>query len=97
MQWVGEHRGIALADYRQVWRWSVEDVSGFWDAVREYFGVIGTGFNGPALAVERMPGAIWYPNARMNFAENMLRHALTPHAPTRSRYVRSPKTTVCDL
>ena len=38
----------------------------------------GTGFNGPALAVERMPGAILYPNARMNFTENMLRHALRP-------------------
>jgi acetoacetyl-CoA synthetase len=78
MQWVGEHRGITLADYRQAWRWSVHDVSGFWDAVREYFGVAGTGFNGPALAFERMPGAVWYPSARMNFAENMLLHALTP-------------------
>ena len=63
MQWMGEHRGITLADYRQTWRWSVEDVSGFWDAVREYFSVTGTGFNGPALAVERMPGAIWYSTA----------------------------------
>ena len=38
----------------------------------------GTGFNAPALAVERMPGAIWYPNAGMNFTENTLRQALTP-------------------
>jgi acetoacetyl-CoA synthetase len=78
MQWVGQHRGIALSDYRQVWRWSVDDVSGFWDAVREYSGVIGTGFNGPALGTERMPGATWYPNAHMNFGENLLQHALTP-------------------
>jgi acetoacetyl-CoA synthetase len=78
MQWVGQHRGIALADYRDVWRWSVDDVSGFWDAVREYSGVIGTGFNSPALDTERMPGAIWYPNAHMNFGENLLQHALTP-------------------
>jgi acetoacetyl-CoA synthetase len=77
MQWVGHHRGIQLADYRQAWRWSVDDVSGFWDAVREYFGVIGTGFDGPALAVERMPGAIWYPSAHINFGENMLQHALS--------------------
>jgi acetoacetyl-CoA synthetase len=78
MQWVGQHRGIALSDYRQVWRWSVDDVSGFWDAVREYSGVIGTGFNGPALGTERMPGATWYPNAHMNFGENLLQHALNP-------------------
>jgi acetoacetyl-CoA synthetase len=82
MQWVGQHRGIALSDYRQVWRWSVDDVSGFWDAVREYSGVIGTGFNGPALGTERMPGATWYPNAHMNFGENLLQHALTPACDT---------------
>lgn len=83
MQWAGEHRGVTLADYRQAWRWSVDDVSGFWDAVREYFGVIGTGFNGPALAVERMPGTIWYPSARMNFTENVLRQAITPQCADR--------------
>jgi acetoacetyl-CoA synthetase len=78
LRWVDEHRGIPLSDYRQAWRWSVEDASGFWDAIREYFAVIGTGFDGSALAVERMPGASWYPHARLNFAENLLRHALTP-------------------
>ena len=51
---------------------------GVLDAVREYFSVTGTGFNGSAFAVERMPGAIWCPNARMNLTENMLRHALRP-------------------
>ena len=54
------------------------DLSGFWDAVREYFGVLGEGFDGPALAEDRMPGAVWYPNARLNFAENLLRHAADP-------------------
>ena len=73
MQWMSEHRGIAPADFRQAWRWWVEDVSEFWGAVREYFSVTGTRFNGSAFAVERMPGAIWYPNARMNLTENMLR------------------------
>ena len=56
MQWMSEHRGIAPADFRQAWRWWVEDVSEFWGAVREYFSVTGTRFNGSAFAVERMPG-----------------------------------------
>src|SRR6476646_8524730 len=30
MQWMSEHRGIAPADFRQAWRWWVEDVSEFW-------------------------------------------------------------------
>lgn len=79
MRWVGEHRGIWLANYREIWSWSVSDLSAFWDAVRVYFGVLGDGFSGSAIAEEKMPGAVWYPDARLNFAENVLRHARDPH------------------
>ncbi|WAM19756.1 acetoacetate--CoA ligase [Rhodococcus sp. JS3073] len=78
MTWVGEHRHVHLTDYRALWQWSVQDLSAFWDSVREYFGVLGDGFDRPALAEERMPGARWYPNATLNFAENVLRHAQDP-------------------
>ncbi|KHK96612.1 acetoacetyl-CoA synthetase [Microbacterium mangrovi] len=70
--------GRGMRDYRTLWEWSVSDVSGFWDAVRVHFDVLGDGFSGPALAVERMPGAVWYPDARVNFAENVLRPARDP-------------------
>jgi acetoacetyl-CoA synthetase len=76
--WVAANRRVQLADYRELWRWSIDDLSGFWDAVREYFDVVGEGFEGPALSEERMPGARWYPRARLNFAENVLRHADAP-------------------
>ncbi|WP_413249106.1 acetoacetate--CoA ligase [Sinomonas flava] len=78
MQWVGAHCGVRLESYREVWDWSVTELSGFWDAVREYFSVVGDGLHAPALAEERMPGAVWYPHARLNFAENVLRHAKDP-------------------
>lgn len=66
------------ADYRALWEWSVSDLSGFWDLLRRHYAVVGTGFGGPALAVERMPGAIWYPEATLNFAENVLKPACEP-------------------
>jgi len=74
--WLREHRDVSVDDYPALWRWSVEHPGEFWDALREFFGVIGTGFVGPALAEERMPGAVWYPDARLNYAENVLRHAV---------------------
>ncbi|WP_258933678.1 hypothetical protein [Nesterenkonia pannonica] len=61
MRWVGRTRGVALTDYRDLWRWSVTELSDFWAAVAEYFELIGDGLHGPALAEERMPGALWYP------------------------------------
>ncbi|MDQ2739906.1 MAG: AMP-binding protein, partial [Actinomycetota bacterium] len=78
MSWVGRHRGTSLADYRETLTWSVTELSDFWDALREYFDVLGTGFTGPALTQEQMPGAVWYPAARLNYAHNLLRHATDP-------------------
>ena len=78
MTWVGQHQGPVPENYRQMWQWSVSELSDFWDAVRGYFDVIGDGFSGPALALEQMPGARWYPDARVNYAENVLRHAGDP-------------------
>ena len=75
MGWLEASRNVHVSDYRELWRWSVADLSMFWGAVREYFDVVGEGFEGPVLAQERMPGAVWYPGARLNFAENVLRHA----------------------
>lgn len=76
--WLAEHRGIEVNGYRELHAWSVQDLPTFWDAVREFFGVIGEGFDGPVLPEAAMPGARWYPNARLNFAENVLRWADDP-------------------
>ncbi len=82
-QWLVKTRGVRLAPlttadsvapdlYRRLHAWSITELSAFWDAVREYFGVIGTGFDTAALVDSAMPGARWYPNAELNFAENLL-------------------------
>ena len=78
MAWVEAKHEVSLNDYRDIWTWSVTELSDFWDGVREYFGILGEGFEGPALTGETMPGAQWYPNARLNFTENVLRHAENP-------------------
>ena len=78
LRWCCVHNGVRAATYRQAWEWSVGDPSAFWSAVREYFDVIGDGFDDPALAGDTMPGAKWFPSARLNFAENVLRYASTP-------------------
>lgn len=72
--------GVALDDYPAFWNWSVTEPASFWTAVTEHAGIIGEGLTGPALTVNRMPGAVWYPNARVNYAENVLRWAQSrPH------------------
>ncbi len=38
-RFVGKRTGREFADYHALWRWSVEDLSGFWGGVWEYFGL----------------------------------------------------------
>lgn len=72
-------RGIALPDYRAALEWSTAEPGHFWDALRRWFDVLGD-WEGPALGADRMPGAAWFPQARLNYAENLLRHADGPLA-----------------
>ena len=66
--------GRKLADYEALWRWSVEDPGAFWRLMWSYGGVIGDGPGEPAIENPgAMPGARFFPAARLNFAENLLR------------------------
>ena len=71
---VRERHGMDTGDYAALHRWSIENRAAFWSAVWEYGAVIGERGEGPVLVDgDRMPGAKWFPGARLNFAENLLR------------------------
>jgi len=65
--------GLQLPDYDALLRWSVDDLNGFWSAIWRFFEVRSATDPGPALADRRMPGARWFPGARLNWAEHALR------------------------
>lgn len=61
------------ADYKDLWQWSIDEPAQFWSAVWDECGVIGEKGKDVLLNGNRMPGAHWFPQARVNYAENMLR------------------------
>ena len=61
------------ADWESLHRWSVERSAEFWDRVWDFCGVTGAKGAQALAHGERMPGARWFPHARLNFAENLLR------------------------
>jgi acetoacetyl-CoA synthetase len=66
--------GGPLADYAALHRFSIEQPERFWRLLWRFAGVLGEGEGGPVLRdAQRMPGACWFPEARLNFAENLLR------------------------
>ncbi|GAB4273095.1 MAG: acetoacetate--CoA ligase [Pararhodobacter sp.] len=67
-------RGHAFDGYHQLWQWSVDDLPGFWTAIRDYFGVIMEGEVEQVLTDAPMPRARWFTGTKLNFAENVLKH-----------------------
>ena len=65
---------VTANDYAALHRWSIAEPAQFWQTVASFCGVRGDGLDGAALSDgDRMPGARWFPDARLNYAENLLR------------------------
>src|SRR4051794_24386273 len=59
--------------YDELWRWSVEDLEGFWQAIWDTYDVRSPTPYDPVLGDRSMPGARWFEGATLNYAEHLLR------------------------
>jgi len=59
--------------YEELWRWSVSDLEGFWGALWEFFDVQASAPYERVLGRREMPGAQWFPGARLSYAEHFFR------------------------
>ena len=74
MQLVDERWRADAFDHAALYQWSIHEPAKFWESVWDFAGVIGDKGEGPYLMDgDRMPGARWFPRAKLNFAENLLR------------------------
>jgi acetoacetyl-CoA synthetase len=65
--------GAPAGDYAALWRWSVEEREQFWQALMQFAGVVRDDGTAPVLRDRaRMPGAVWFEDTRLNYAENLL-------------------------
>ncbi len=64
------HKG---AEYQDFWVWSVANPEKFWDSVWNYCGVVGEKGDIVLKDAHKMPGAQFYPNGKINYAENLLK------------------------
>ena len=78
---VSAEHGVELPDYAALWRWSIAELESFWRVLWDFCGVIGEQGERALVDPAGMPGAKWFPDARLNFAENVLaRAAASPAA-----------------
>jgi acetoacetyl-CoA synthetase len=71
MRWLERERGLSFGGYEELWQWSVDDLDGFWSAIWDFFDVQADGDPSPVLGSREMPGARWFPNTALNYAEHV--------------------------
>ncbi|HEY4558319.1 MAG TPA: acetoacetate--CoA ligase [Enteractinococcus sp.] len=74
MQDMNTKHGLAMTTYLDLWNWSVQDLELFWTEIWDYFDIIGEKPAGPMLQGQ-MPETRWAEGAKVNYAQNILRHA----------------------
>ena len=67
-----ESIGRAGEPYEELWRWSVTDLEGFWASLWDFFEIRAETPYERVLGSRDMPGATWFPGARLNFAAHMV-------------------------
>ncbi len=72
---VNDTYSIKLTGYDQLYQWSLESKESFWTSVWEFCGVIGEPGERVLEDGENIEKAVWFPDARLNFAENLLRQS----------------------
>jgi len=75
IDFVNRKHGLKMDSYFQLCEWSVTQILDFWASVWEFAGVRASGgYEVVADDLSKFPGAKWFIGARLNFAQNLLRH-----------------------
>jgi acetoacetyl-CoA synthetase len=72
-EWLNETRGLSLDGYHDLWQWSVDELDAFWAAIWEFFEVEASEPYERVLGRREMPGAEWFPGARLSYAQHIFR------------------------
>ena len=73
MQLINQKFSTKLTHYQELHQWSIDESEQFWQSIWDYFEIIGDAGKPIVTNANQLPGAQWFPNAQLNFAENLLR------------------------
>ena len=72
-RWLQKERGLRFDGYHDLWQWSVDDIEAFWASIWDFFEVKAERPYKRVLGRREMPGAEWFPGARLSYAEHIFR------------------------
>jgi acetoacetyl-CoA synthetase len=71
-EWLRDHRGLTFGGYGELWEWSVGSPEAFWDAIWQFYRLSSPTPFRTSIEKRAMPGAVWFPGAKLNYAEQVL-------------------------
>ena len=75
IKFVNEKQGADFTDYAGLYDWSIAEIPAFQESIWQFFKPIHSqGYDQVVTDPDKMPGAKWFPGAKLNFAENLLRY-----------------------
>lgn len=75
IEFVNRKYGLKIQNYWQLHEWSVEKIADFWAAMWEFGGIVSSrSYDKVVDDLTKFPGAKWFPGAKLNFAQNLLRY-----------------------
>ena len=73
MSYINEEYDLLLTDYFDLHKWSIENKTQFWESIWDFFEIIGSKGTKPYIdPINTMPASKFFPNGKVNYAENML-------------------------
>src|SRR5258708_26910829 len=78
--WLAAHRGLTFANYEDMRQRSVRDLDGFWRSIWDYYDLQSPTPFAAVITERKMPGAVWFPGAQVNYARQVFRHVEAANA-----------------
>jgi acetoacetyl-CoA synthetase len=90
MHWLAQEKGLHFQTRNELWQWSVDKLEDFWASLWEYFHIQASEPPTAILVERKMPGAQWFPGAKLNYAEHVFRNATVDRPALLFRSERHP-------
>jgi acetoacetyl-CoA synthetase len=79
MNWIRDKKGLDFQNYDALWKWSVTKIEDFWESLWEFFEIKASKPYTRVLSERKMPGAKWFIDTELNYAEHVFRNMYSDH------------------
>ncbi len=73
--WLQNHYDLSFNNYHDLWKWSVDNIEDFWEAIWDYFNIISHSPYKNILSSYNMPNCKWFEGSTLNYAEHIFRNS----------------------